>query len=131
MPTQINFIAVILATISTFIIGGLWYGPLFSRAWMRENGFTNKDLAKRNMIKVFGVSLVLGFISSLLLAMFIGKDTEIVFAVLASISVGLGWVSLSFGTTYIFENRSLKLFLINAGHHTVTFGVMGLIIGLL
>jgi len=38
---------------------------------------------------------------------------------------GIGWVALSFGVTYLFEQRSMKLWLINAGYHAITFMVMG------
>jgi hypothetical protein len=42
---------------------------------------------------------------------------------------GFGWVATFIGTHYLFERRSLKLFLINAGYSIVALTIMGLIIG--
>jgi hypothetical protein len=36
----INFLAIIVATIATFIVGFVWYTPLFGKAWGKEMGFT-------------------------------------------------------------------------------------------
>jgi hypothetical protein len=33
-----NWIAAIAAAVSSFVLGGIWYGPLFKRAWCREAG---------------------------------------------------------------------------------------------
>jgi len=51
--SEINWLAVILAAISAFLIGCLWYEPLFGRAWMREVGFEEEDLKYRNVAKDF------------------------------------------------------------------------------
>ena len=43
---SVNVLAVLLAALSTFAIGGLWYSPLlFQRAWMNANRLTAADLA--------------------------------------------------------------------------------------
>jgi len=41
---------------------------------------------------------------------------------------GFGWVATFVGTHYLFERRSLTLFLINAGYSIVALTVMGTII---
>jgi hypothetical protein len=43
---------------------------------------------------------------------------------------GIAWVSTSFGINYLFERKSLTLFLVNAGYHTLQFTTMGLVLGL-
>ena len=45
MDAQLNYLALFLAALSTFLIGGLWYSPaVFGKAWMRENGFKEEDM---------------------------------------------------------------------------------------
>jgi hypothetical protein len=44
-------------------------------------------------------------------------------------ATGLGWVAMSLGIVYLFEQRSLKLWLINAGCQVVTYTLMGAVIG--
>lgn len=128
---EVNFLAVVVAAVASFFVGGIWYGPLFAKTWMKENGFSEAELAKRNMAGVFGFSFLFALISAFLLAMFVGADADFGFTMFAALSVGLGWVTASFGVTYLFEAKSFKLFLINAGYHVVSFAVMGLILSLL
>ena len=57
----LNIWAVIVAALSTFLIGGLWYSPaVLGKAWMRENGFTEESLKGANMAKIFGLAFFLG-----------------------------------------------------------------------
>ena len=125
----INWIAVLMSAVSAFFVGGLWYGPLFGRAWMSAWGFTEDDLATRNMPMVFGVSLLLSFIAALNLEMFIGAEADLAFGVFAGFAAGLGWVAAFLGILYLFEKRSLALFLINAGYCVVALTLMGAILG--
>lgn len=46
-------------------IGGLWYGPLFGRAWTRASGLSEEELAARDMPRVFGVSLALVLVAAI------------------------------------------------------------------
>jgi hypothetical protein len=126
----INYWAVLVSAVVTFGIGGLWYSPaLFARIWMAENGFREEDLKGANMAKIFGTSLALQLISAFMLAMFVGPQATAGFSALAGFMVGIGWVATSFGVVYLFERRSWKLWLINAGYHTISFTVMGVILG--
>ena len=46
MP-HLNWLAVLVAAVSTFLIGGLWYSPaMFGRAWMSANGSRRKTWAE-------------------------------------------------------------------------------------
>lgn len=128
--SQVNFLAVFVAALSSFVIGGVWYSPImFAKPWMEENGFTEEELKKSSMAKIFGVSFVLSFIIALNLAMFFGGQVDFVMGLTYGAFTGIGWVAMSFGTSYLFERKSLKLYLINAGNHAVTYIVMGGILG--
>ncbi|MCF8242795.1 MAG: DUF1761 domain-containing protein [Melioribacteraceae bacterium] len=130
MEFQINFLAVIAAAVSSFLIGALWYSPvLFGNAWMQENGFKDEDLKNANMAKIFGSAFILSFIIALNLAAFLGAESDVMFGVFAGAAAGIGWVAASLGILYLFERKSLKLFFINAGYHAVTFTIMGAILG--
>ena len=127
--TAINWIAVLISAFSAFFVGGLCYGPLFGRAWMNAWGFTEEDLATRNMPMVFGVSLLLSLIAALNLEMFLGAEADLAFGVFAGFAAGLGWVAAFLGILYLFEKRSMSLFLINAGYCVVALTLMGAILG--
>ncbi len=128
--SSLNYLAIFVAALSTFLIGGLWYSPLlFSKAWMQENGFTDEDLKGGNMARIFGGSFILGFIMAFNLAAFLSDSNDLAWGITAGALAGIGWVAASMGVTYLFERKSMKLFLINAGYHVVSFLVMGAIVG--
>jgi hypothetical protein len=130
MP-HINWLAVAAAAISTFVLGGLWYSPfLFGRAWMAVNNLDETELAKSNMAKIFGLSFLFALIMSANLAAFLAEPkTTAVWGATAGFLAGFGWVALSIATIALFERRSWKYVLINGGYMTVSFVVMGLILG--
>src|SRR6185295_6778118 len=117
---ELNIWAVLVAALSTFLIGGLWYSPaVFGKAWMRENGFTEEGMKGGNMVKIFGLAFVLGLIGSINLAMFLGPEADMAFGAAAGFAAGAGWVATQVGTHYLFERKSFTLFLINAGFSTI------------
>ena len=130
MPHEIHFnhLAVITAAISSFVLGGIWYGPLFGKLWMEAAGVTAEQTKNSNKGKIFGVAFLLSLIQAYNLAAFIGP-AELQFAVFAAVATGAGWVATSIGILYLFEMRSLKHFLINAGYMIVAFTLMGIISG--
>jgi hypothetical protein len=127
MP-EVNFLAVGLAALSAFILGGLWYSLLFAKAWIKLTGQSEEKLKSGNPAIVFGGAFLLNLIASFVLAMFIGP-MDIKFAAAAGLSVGLCWVAASLGVNYLFERRPLGLWLINGGYFTLQFTLMGAIIG--
>lgn len=127
----INWFAVTVAAVSSFVLGGLWYSPvLFGNAWMRTTGLTAEDLARGSPGMIYGVSFVLAFIAATVFALFLGPAPALGFAVGAGASAGLCWVAASFGINYLFERKSLQLFLINGGYHTIQFTLYGVVLGL-
>jgi len=127
---SINYIAVIVAALSAFLIGGLWYSVLFAKSWMNENGFSEEELSNGNMGMIFGGSFVLSLIISFVLVLFLGPERNGIIGASAGFMAGLFWVVTAMGITYLFERKSLKLFIINAGYHVITFTIMGLILGI-
>lgn len=131
-PISFNYLAILVATISTFLLGGLWYSPaLFAKAWMREIGLDpeNPPADKGGLGRIMGTAFVLELLMAFNLAAFIGPKGTLAFGLFAGAAAGFGWVALSMGVTYLFEQKSLKLFLINGGYHGVAFTLMGAILG--
>jgi hypothetical protein len=125
----VNWLSIVLATIATFALGFLWYGPVFGKPWMRASGMTEERARQANMAKVFGLTFLLRLLAAITLDMFIGPDASLGFAVAAGAAVGVFWVATSMGTSYLFEQRPLALWLINAGYEIAAFTIMGAILG--
>lgn len=127
---SINFLAVLVAAISSFVIGSLWYSPiLFGKVWQREIKLSDKELQNSNMVKIFGLSFILSLIIAFNLAAFIGSASTLAFGLFAGAAAGIGWVATALGILFLFEKKSFKLWLIDAGYHAVTFTIMGAILG--
>lgn len=125
----LNIWAVLVAALSTFLIGGLWYSPaVFGKLWMRENGFTEESLKGGNMVRIFGLTFFLALIAAINLAMFLGAENRPEMGALWGFAAGFGWVATFIGTHYLFERRSFSLFLINAGYSIVALTLMGIIL---
>ena len=127
---NLNWLAIIVAAISAFVLGGLWYSPLmFVKRWMKETGITEESTKNTSMFKVFGLAFVLSMIASFFLALFIGAEAGAGFGAMAGFMAGLGWVFTFMGISYLFESRTLAHFLINSTYSIVSLTIMGLIIG--
>lgn len=130
----INIWELLVAALSTFVIGFLWYGKaLFGKAWQRLAGLSDEDVQGGNMALIFGLTFVLNFIIAAFLSIF----TEIAMMLGSNAILGglfasflcIGFVATTFGINYLFARKPLKLYLIDVGFMIVCFFVMGLIIG--
>lgn len=127
--SAINWLAVLAASVSAFVLGGIWYGPLFGKPWMALTGVTEEVMAARNQGMIFGGAFVLTLIMVINLAMFIGPEADLVFGAMAGFFAGAFWIAAMMGVIYLFEGRPLKLFLIEAGYAAVAMTLMGAILG--
>lgn len=129
--STINWWAVLVAALSNFLVGGLWYSPLlFGRLWMKENNFTEENLNKGSLPKIFGLTFLFSFVISFNLAMFLNdSNTNISWGAIAGFLAGFGWVAMSVFVIGQFERKSAKYMLIHGGYVTLSFILMGLILG--
>jgi Protein of unknown function (DUF1761) len=129
--SKINFLAVLVAAVSSFILGGLWYSPLlFAKPWMRANNFADADLQSFSKARMFGWSFVFSLVMALNLAMFLaGPNTNATWGMTAGALTGFGWIAMAIAIVGVFENRSWPYILINGGYMTIALTLMGLIIG--
>ncbi|MFM7329984.1 MAG: DUF1761 domain-containing protein [Bacteroidota bacterium] len=127
----INPWAILVAALSNFLVGGLWYSPLlFAKRWMKEIGLTEEELQKANMPRIFGLTFVFSLVIAVNLAFFQRiYEPDWGTGALVGAMIGLGWVTMSMATNALFERRSLVYVLIHMGNAVVSYAVMGAIIG--
>lgn len=127
---DINWLSVLVASVSAFAIGSLWYSSLLAgNAWQKELKLSDEDIKNANMPMIFGLAFVLEFIAALVLDMFIGREATLLSGIAAGALVSIAWVATSIGTNYLFARKSFRLFLIDSGYYVVFFMVMGAILG--
>ena len=128
--STINWWAVLVAGISSFVLGGVWYSPaLFGNAWMKDNNLTIEEIKKGNMGKIYGFAFILSLVMSANLAMFLNDSkTDLAWGATAGFLAGL-WVFCAVGMHGLCEHRSWRLIFINGGYSIVALMLMGAIIG--
>jgi len=135
---EINYWAVLLATVGSMVVGTVWYMPsVFGTRWARLAGVDISDTAKtaaQAWMPII-VSILMSFVTAWVLA---GATTiawhfyEGSFLVSAIVTAVLLWAGLTaarFITHDSFEGRSTKLTTLNIAHELVTVLVMAVLIG--
>jgi len=127
----INWLAVLVAGISSFVVGGIWYSPgLFGNMWMKDNNLTEDEIKKGNKGKIFGFTLVFSLLMSANLAMFLNDaKTNFTWGLTAGCLAGL-WTFSAIAIHSLFELKSWRLIFINGGYSILSLTLMGGIIGL-
>ena len=126
MPA-VSLLATLVATVLGFVLGALWYGPLFGKRWMAAVGMTPEDLRHDfSPAKTYGATFVLGLIASYVFGLYLGPNPGRAFAIAAGAATGICWVATALATNYLFERRSVELIAINGGYHAVRFTLIGL-----
>lgn len=127
-PIHLDWLAVLAAAVSAFALGGLWYGPLFKRAWCREAGL-DPDVAPPHPARIFAAAFACSFLAAMMFGVFLGPKASAADGLGAGVVVGLFFVATSFGINYAFAQRSLRLWMIDSGYHILQFSLYGVILG--
>lgn len=134
MDIAVNYLAVVVAALVAYAVGAIWYSPIgFGKQWMKMMGFDKEDM--RKMPLTMQQAIVLGFLFTLLLSYIFAHFVVLmnVKDVAGALTLGF-WLWLGFGFTtlahgWLYEGKSLKLFLFNAAHLLVAFLAMSLVFG--
>lgn len=128
-PSAVNWLAVAVGAVLTFVVGGVWYSPLlFGRTWQRLVGLSDAELRK-GVARTYAASFVCAWVAAANLAFFLGKDATVTFGVAAGAAAGVGWVATAMITTSLFERRPPALIAIDVGYHALSYAMMGALLG--
>jgi hypothetical protein len=137
----INYLAVLACGVVAIIIGFVWYGPLFGKAWIRLAGMdkmTPEQMAagKKKMpmmaaIQFVGALIIAGVLAH---ALVFASTYMHVSGISAGLQVGfwnwLGFVAPVTVGMVLWEGKPWKYWMITAGNWLVTLLVMGIILAL-
>jgi hypothetical protein len=132
--TSLNPIAILVVSVLCFLIGGVWYSPLlFVRAWMKEMKMTQEEMMAKSkgMARTMGCALLLTLASTVTLATLLSgcHVSGVVKGAAFGLLVGAGVLAAREGVNALFEQRTLRHFMIVAGHDVVLFVIQGAILG--
>ncbi len=133
---EINYLAILVASVLAMGLGALWYGPLFGKKWLEVIGADSEDLQKREEMQksagpLYLVQFILTLFQVLVLTWLIGENTALngiehslwIWAafIIPTIAAGAMWNNDA-------KNVKWARFLITGGYQLVTFLIFGLIL---
>lgn len=153
---EFNPIACLVAGLSTFVIGFIWYNPkIFGTVWMTESGMTEDKAKKGNMAKIFGLTFIYSLLIGFFMPTLVIHQTGVLQAVggdetnqayiaymnvvgnnfrtfkhgaLHGFITGLWFVLPLIAINGLFEQKSWRYILITGGYWVASLTVMGAII---
>ncbi len=123
---EINYLAVVLGAAAFFATGAVWYSFLFGKAWQREAGMTEEKMQGANMPLIFGLCFLAELVVAYMLGHLIARTAPQPHVIMM-MAVGFGAFIMApaIGINYLYQRKSLKLFLIDACHFIVGMTAMG------
>lgn len=153
---EFNFLAVIVAALSTLVVGFIWYNPkVFGNIWMREIGMTEENAKKGNMLKIFGLTIFYSLLLAFMLPQIVNHEIGAIQAAGGNANDPLlveflkahhgKFLSFKHGALHgalagvffalpvvaigsLFEQRSWRYIAISTGYWIVSLGLMGAIL---
>lgn len=135
MPNiHISFLAIAVAVIAHFILGFIWYTPLFGKIWAKENGFNREGevpkgaLAKGMILNLIG-NFLMAWVFAHNLAVWnpvtwglpaVPEMTPVGMAFAGAIFTWLGFFVPLTLNSIAWEMKSWKLFFINTSYHLLS-----------
>lgn len=138
MEVEVNYVAVLLASVAYMVVGFLWYSNLlFAKPWMKLMGYTKESMAKAQ--KESGPLYALTFVVSLITACMLSHVmslsehfygyTPLMTGLTTAFFMWLGFVGPVQLSDKIFGNKKWELFAINTGYQLVGLLAMGVVLG--
>lgn len=119
--SQMNYVAVAVASLVFFVIGALWFSVLFGKIWAKEvqrHGVVIKQPSSGDML----IKLLLTIIANTIACFAIAKlvimtgSTTFFSGLVLGIIAAVGFSATTLASVSVWENRSLKLFLLDIGY---------------
>ena len=123
---EINWLAVLLGALAFFAVGALWYGVLFAKAWQKAAGLSDEKIRSGNLPLIFGLTFLAELVIALTLWHGIARSGASDRAMtVAPKPIAIIITARSLGINYLYLRKTLRHFLIDAGHFIVGMAAMG------
>jgi hypothetical protein len=124
--SEINWLPVLLGALAFFLVGAIWYGVLFSKAWQKAAGISDEQLQGGNMALIFGLTFLAEVVIAMTLWHLIVRTGASDRAVMMmAVGFGAAIMTPAIGINYLYLRKTLAHFLIDAGHFIVGMAAMG------
>lgn len=62
MEVHVNYLAVAVAAVASYIIAAIWYGAIFAKLWQRLTGITDMKPAPMNIVLMLISSFIMAYV---------------------------------------------------------------------
>ncbi len=127
---DVNWIAIVVAAASGFVVGGIWYGPIMGKKWMGAVGLSEDDVKNASMGKIYGGAFAFSLLASWTLAhTFASYAIDLGFSakIMTAFGIALGFIVPAIGTNYLFSQKTKSLFFIDATYWLLFYLAMGFV----
>ncbi len=126
--TSLNWLAILAATVASFVLGYLWYGPIFGKAWLAALGKTADEIkpSPTPFIITFFTTLITCIAMAVILSML--QVTSLHGGALLGLAVGLAFIACSTISDGAYCGWSWSLVAIQSGYRTVYCVLMGMVL---
>jgi len=118
----------VIGGIAAFMLGFAWYTVLFGKVWQAETGITDEE-AQSNMLLTHGLALLMMIIMSFAVNMIIGfhelEEQTFMHGGFHGMMVGVLYAAPAIAINYLYQRKSLKLYLIDASYMILLLGLSG------
>lgn len=133
---QLNFSAVMAATLACFLIGFIWYSQIaFGEIWREGMGKTKEqmraDFNPGMLLNALGMAFIYCAVMDMIMAFLTsgGNIPGVLVGILIGVLIAVGIIAPKNSITFFFEKRSMKLFFLHTGHDILTLATAGAIVG--
>jgi len=129
---DVNWLAVVLGAAAFFVVGMVWYGALFGKAWQREIWPEGTPKVTGSPMVLFGLCFLAELVVSTMFGHMLARvhpPTHVIW--MMAFGFGATIMAPTIAINYLFQQRSLKLFAIDAGHVVAGALAMGAVFVLL
>lgn len=133
----LNYFAIVVAAVVSFMFGWLWYGVLLSKQWLDAVGKSEKELKGDGGPSP--IPFVIAFIAQLVMAWMLAGiighlgpgEVTLGNGLISAFFVWLGFVITTLAVNYTFQGAKAALTLIDGGHWLCVLLLQGAVIGLM
>jgi len=130
----INIWAVLVSALAFWALGALWYSPvLFGKRWQKELKLTDYELKNANMGLIFGLSFLLMLFMVWALNFVINshkaEEVSLMSGLWYGVFTGFFFSMMTTGINYLYQRKSIVLWLIDGIYVVLGLGIAGMILG--
>ncbi|MCX6734537.1 MAG: DUF1761 domain-containing protein [Candidatus Peregrinibacteria bacterium] len=125
--SPVNYYAILVCGIASLMLGMFWYGPLFGGVWMKQVGFTEKDMleARKKGMKCMLPNMIIATISSMVMAFVLTNylsysgAVDMTKALIVGAFVWFGFYATSSISPVLWEKKTWTWYFITIGYQLV------------